>query len=104
MRFQDWVETKRVRVWKLRNGDDADYMNRSKYYTEAGPKLADQIRSKWVPEECLKNINTSFEFEFIPEAWVQKLITDIKMSKSSAVDKLSSRLLKDAFFSNPVRT
>ena len=79
------------------NGDAAEFMN--EYYTEAGPKLADKIKSSWEPTECLKNITSTFEFEFIPESWVSRLVSDIKTSKSSAIDNLSSKLLKDAFSS-----
>ena len=49
----------------------AEYMN--KYYTEAGPRLAEKIISNWEADECLKHITTSFDFKFIPETWVQRL-------------------------------
>ena len=38
-----------------------------------------------------------FEFVFVPEAWVKRLVSDIKFSKSSAMDSLSTKVLKDAF-------
>ena len=80
---------------EFQNSEAAEFMN--KYYTEAGPKLAEKIHSQWEPTDCLKNIKTLFEFDFISEIWVQKLVQEIKTSKSSAIDELSSKLLKDAF-------
>ena len=79
---------------EFENSDAAEYMNN--YYTDAGPKLAQMMNDEWEPAECLKNIKTVFCFEFIPEAQVKKLVSEIKTSKSSAIDNLSSRILKDA--------
>ena len=69
----------------------------NEYYTEAGPKLAQKMNQSWEPSNCLQNIIPTFSFEFITEAVVKKLVRDIKISKSSALDYLSSRLIKDAF-------
>ena len=80
---------------ELRNIEAAEYMN--EYYTDAGPKLAEKMRQPWVPSDGLKNITTSFGFEFLTENQVKKLVSEIKILKSSAIDNLSSRLLKDAF-------
>ena len=80
---------------ELQDMDGAEYMN--SYYTEAGPKLAKKINSEWEASDNLKNHTCTFEFEFIPEQWVKRLISEIKICKSSAVDNLSSRILKDAF-------
>ena len=43
------------------------------------------------------NINSTFEFDFITEEEVKKLINAIDLSKSSALGDLSTRLLRDAF-------
>ena len=80
---------------ELQNSDAAEYMNN--YYTEAGPKLAQKIDMTWEASENLKKHTCKFEFDFISEALVKKLVSEIKISKSSAVNNLSSRILKDAF-------
>ena len=69
----------------------------NEYYTEAGPNLAKKMNESWEPIDSLKNITSTFSFEFITETLVQKLVSEIKISKSSAIDNLSSRILKDAF-------
>ena len=80
---------------ELQNLDAAEFMN--EYYTEAGPKLAEKINTPWEESQNLKGHTCIFKFEFVPENLVKKLVLDIKISKSSAVDNLSSRILKDAF-------
>ena len=80
---------------EIENLDAAEFMNT--YYTEAGPKLATKFDTDWEASQNLKEHTSTFEFEFIPESLVKKLVSDIKISKSSAVDNLSSRILKDAF-------
>ena len=51
----------------------------------------------WEPTECLTKITTEFGFEFITEDIVRRMISEIKTSKSSAIDNLSSKILKDSF-------
>ena len=34
----------------------------------------------------LDSIRSTFEFDFIPEAWDKRLVADIKISKSSAME------------------
>ena len=80
---------------ELQNLDAAEFMN--EYYTEAGPKLAEKINTPWEASQNLKGHTCTFKFEFVPENLVKKLVSDIQISKSSAVDNLSSRILKDAF-------
>ena len=77
------------------NLDAAEYMN--KYYTDAGPKLSQNYSNIWKETDSLKNINSTFKFDFVHEGWIKKLIKDIKKTKSSAVDNLGSQILKDAF-------
>ena len=43
------------------------------------------------------NINSTFDFDFITEEEVKKLINNIDLSKSAAMGNLSTRLLRDAF-------
>ena len=80
---------------ELQNAAAAEFMNN--YYTEAGPKLAQKFDTTWEPSQNLKNHKSSFDFNIITEEMVRKLVSDIKISKSSAVHNLSSRILKDAF-------
>ena len=42
-------------------------------------------------------IKSTFGFESVPEKVVERLVSEIKTSKSSAIDNLSSKILKDAF-------
>ena len=79
---------------EYQNPEAAEYMNN--YYTNAGPNIAKKMTSDWKRSDNLSTISV-FEFGFIPEACVQRLLSDIEMSKSSIVDSLSTRILKDAF-------
>ena len=63
----------------------------NEYYTEAGPKLAQRIDQEWGASENLRQHNSIFKFDFIPEAWVKILVMDIKICKSSAMNNLSTR-------------
>ena len=66
-------------------------------YTNAGPNLAKSFNEYWTENDCIINAQTSFSFEFITEQCITKLVSDIKISKSSATGSLSSRILKDIF-------
>ena len=80
---------------EFQNLEAAEFMN--EYYTEAGPNLAKKMSQPWEPTECLTKITSEFGFEFITENIVRKMISEIKISKSSAIDNLSSKILKDSF-------
>ena len=67
------------------------------YYTEAGQKLAHKMNETWTASNVFKECTSSFEFKFIAESRVKRLVSEIKISKSSAIANLGSRILKDAF-------
>ena len=54
-------------------------------------------RKKREATDNLKKHESTFEFIFVRETWVKRLVSDIKISKSSAMDSLSTKVLKDAF-------
>ena len=66
-------------------------------YTDAGPNLAKRFNKYWTVNDCNINAQTSFLFDFITEKCIIKLVSDIKISKSSATGSLYSRILKDIF-------
>ena len=77
----------------INDDETATFIN--KYFTEIGPKLAENLNDPWVPqgEEStveITNIRVSTDK-------VLKVCKAIDISKSSAVDGLSSKILKDAF-------
>ena len=51
----------------------------------------------WNSNNCTVEKRLDFSFEFITEEVVSKLVRDIKISKSSAMGTLSTRLVKDVF-------
>ena len=67
------------------DNDGKELMN--EYYTEAGPKLAQRIDQEWGASENLRQHNSIFKFDFIPDL----LVMDIKICKSSAMNNLSTR-------------
>ena len=77
--------------------DTANFIN--DYFANIGPKLAEEFHSCWASEtvevpwvmhDVKSNVNE-----------VVKLINEIDNYKSSAIDNLSSRILKDAFQAIP---
>ena len=79
----------------LQNLEAAEYMN--EYYTEAGKNLSKDNKMVWERTDSLKCAGSSFKFDFVQEVWIEKLVKDIKVTKSCAMENLSSRILKDAF-------
>ena len=81
---------------KLLDGADAaNYMNN--FYTTAGPKLATKFKNDWSEDQSKIKTDSAFSFEVISEDTVRRLCKDIKLSKSSAMGLLSTRILKDCF-------
>ena len=85
----------------LKGIDAANFMNN--FYTNAGPNLAANFDDKWVSTDCKVCESPGFSFSFITEKAVSKLVNEIKVSKSSAMGSLSSRLIKDAFQTNTLK-
>ena len=73
----------------------ADFLNN--YYSNIGPNLAKAHKKKWDKRKCNIETTSSFSFQWVTEIEVKHLIKEIKISKSSAIEGLSTRLLKDAF-------
>ena len=73
----------------------ADFLN--DYYANIGPNLAKAHKEKWEKEKCNIRTSSSFSFQWVTEFEVKLLIKEIKITKSSAIEGLSTRLLKDAF-------
>ena len=78
----------------LENQHAPDYMN--DYYVNAGPTLAEKFDDKWNELDYNINTNSTFKFDFVTEDQILKLIKNIDIGKSSAIDNLSSRILKDS--------
>ena len=73
-----------------------------------GPNLTKAHKEKWDKEKCSIKTSSSFSFQWVTEFEVKQLIKEIKITKSSAIEGLSTivlspsmaedfRLLKDAF-------
>ena len=62
-----------------------------------GPKLAEKHNKKWEAHRCEIDIETSFNFTWVTKREIERLVQEMCISKSSTIDTLSSRLLKDAF-------
>ena len=77
------------------NLEAADFLN--DYYVNVGPSLAQKHKKVWEKEKCKIQTNSSFNFKWVSEREVQELIKEICITKSSAVEGLSTRLIKDAF-------
>ena len=77
------------------NIDAAIFLN--KYYVNVGPTLAKDHKIDWDKAICKIDATTHFSFTWINEQEVRNLVKDINITKSSAREDLSSRLLKDSF-------
>ena len=75
--------------------DAAEFLNN--FYANVGPNLAEKHNNKWVKEDCKINVSSSFTFQWVNENEVKRLIKEIDITKSSAIEGLSTRLIKDAF-------
>ena len=73
----------------------SDFLNI--FYTEAGPRLAEKFQDSWNADKSGIKVDSKFSFSRISEYQVLRIVKDIKIFKSCAVDNLSARLLKDAF-------
>ena len=91
------------KIWKIIDDNGNEYENQSvsdflnMFYTNAGPNLAEKLSDSWKAENSGIQTNSRFIFNRISEFQVSKIVKDIKVFKSCAIDNLSSRLLKDAF-------
>ena len=67
------------------------------YYINAGPNLAKEFDDTWTENDCNIETTGTFSFKLVTEDQIIKLIKNIDISKSSALENLSSRILKDSF-------
>ena len=77
------------------NMDAANFLNN--YYVNVGPNLAKKHKKEWKKEKCTIQVDSSFHFTWVSEREVKTFIKEICITKSSAIDELPTRLLKDAF-------
>ena len=71
--------------------------NLNNYYVNVGPEQAKEHNKKWDKESCGIEIESKFNFKWITVKEVERLVKDICLAKASALDELSTKLLKDAF-------
>ena len=62
-----------------------------------GPQLAENFGNTWSRYKSNIDVDTKFEFDLVSENEVFRIVKDIKLSKSCALDNLSTRLVNDAF-------
>ena len=79
----------------LENLEAATFLN--EFYVNVGPSLVQKHNRKWDEEKSQIKTSTSFNFSWVPEAEIKRLVKDICITKSSAMEEINSRLLKDAF-------
>ena len=77
------------------NLDAAKFLNN--YYVNVGPNLAKSHNKQWVKEKCKINVEATFNFTWVTEIEVKRLVKEICITKASAIEGLSSRLLQDVF-------
>ena len=83
----------------LGEDETADYIN--DYFTGIGPKLAENMFTPWkFYDERVANKIDKFETNLQE---VKKLVHEINITKSSAIDGISSKILKTAFTHTPDR-
>ena len=80
---------------KLENQEAAAFLN--EYYVNVGPSLAEKQNLTWDCSKCKINTESNFSLRWITEREVRNHVKDICITKSSAIDEISTRLLKDAF-------
>ena len=76
----------------------ATYLNN--YYVNIGPNLAKNHNIEWEKSKYKINVETFFNYSWVTEWEVKRLIKEICITKSSAIEDLSTRLIKDAFVSS----
>ena len=77
------------------NLDASEYLN--SYYVNVRPNLARENNMTWDVNKCNIQIEDIFQFDWVTEKEVLSLVKYICITKSAAVEGLSTRILKDAF-------
>ena len=78
----------------LENLEAATFLN--EFYVNVGPSLAKNQNEKWEKEKSKIEVTTSFNFIWVQEVEIKRLVKEICITKSSAMEEINSRLLKDA--------
>ena len=76
------------------NLDTATFLNN--FYVNVGPNLAKNHKGTWRKEKCKTNVDSPFNCSWVSEMEVKRLVKKICITKSSAIENISTRLLKDA--------
>ena len=83
------------------NGKEYEDLEAAKFlntfYANVGPTLAQKHTKVWDKEKCKIQTDSSFNFKWVTEREVKNLVKEICITKSSAIDGLNTRLVKDAF-------
>ena len=77
------------------NLDASEFLN--SYYVNVGRNLAKENNMEWNIDKCKIQIDDTFQFGWITEREVLSLVKNICITKSAAVEGMSTRILKDAF-------
>ena len=67
------------------------------FHANVGPTLAQKHKKGWNKEKCKIRTASSFSFSWVTERRVKNLVKEICITKSSAIDELNTRIIKDAF-------
>ena len=78
----------------INTNEVSDYINQ--FFVGIGPQLARSFDTDWV-DEVVTNVVTEMEGMTVTEEMLRKIIVDINISKSSAIENVSTRVLKDSF-------
>ena len=100
--------SKRTSCTKLVDENDTQYETQkaseylNNYYVNVGPNLANSLDIEWDKSKCKIQVDNVFNFTWKLEREVVDLVKNIKISKSCAIDGLSTRIIKDAFLILPL--
>ena len=68
------------------------------YYVNVGPNLAEKFKESWIPNDFFTYLNVvPFSFKFVTVDIVNKVVKSLPINKSSGVNNLSTRSLRDGF-------
>ena len=72
----------------------SDYINN--FFVDIGPRLAKKFDCEWI-DEVETDAEIEMESLLVTEEMLSKLISEININKSAAIENVSTRVLKDAF-------
>ena len=75
-----------------------EIVGRSKYHARNGTILAENVQNEWdSSKHMIESPDGEFHFDFILMNIVQKLVRGTIIHKSSGIENINAKLLKDAF-------